>query len=201
MESDHNPMQKFRKWFYEADELFCENEANAMALVTVGNCGFPKSRMVLLKKYTWEGFYFFSNYDSEKGKSIQLTPEVGLLFNWPNSKRKIYVKGKAEKISSVESENYFQQRPLGSQLGAWSSNQSQVISSSSFLEEQFKAYELLFKNKTVPKPDNWGGYLVKPISIEFEQTHDSLFDRETYILNSSYIWEQSKAYFFNSCFF
>ncbi|MFT5891167.1 MAG: pyridoxamine 5'-phosphate oxidase [Dokdonia sp.] len=188
---DHNPMQHFQKWFYEADELYKELEPNAMSLTTIGVDNYPKSRMVLLKKYTWEGFIFFTNYESDKGLAITLNPEVYLLFNWTNSGRMIQVSGKAFKISKALSSNYFDLRPRDSKLGAWVSQQSQVIASRRVLENDFLKYENQFKNKEVPKPEFWGGYLIKPTEFHFHQTQDQEFRcQESYYLKEDYSWSK-----------
>ncbi|SEL09556.1 Pyridoxamine 5'-phosphate oxidase [Aquimarina amphilecti] len=164
---DHNPIEHFQKWFYEVDKIDSENETNAMFLSTMGLDGFPKSRIVLLKRFTWEGFMFFSNYNSEKGKAIANDNKVSLLFNWVNSKRQILILGRAEKLPRNMSEGYFESRPEGSKLSAWVSDQSEIINSRNVLEERLKKYEIQFQNKEIPKPDHWGGYIVKPFCLEF----------------------------------
>ncbi|SHG54586.1 pyridoxamine 5'-phosphate oxidase [Winogradskyella jejuensis] len=190
--SSYNPMQHFQKWFYEADGLFDEREPNAMSLSTIGEDGFPRSRMVLLKKYTWEGFIFYTNYNSEKGKAIAHNPSVCLLFNWIKSSRTIQIQGSASKISVSESSNYFQSRPRGSQLGAWASQQSRIVESRTFLEDRLRKFEQEYKGKDIPKPNHWGGYLVKPKTIEFIETEDnSIQKEEIYHLEADYNWSKS----------
>ncbi|WP_051336390.1 pyridoxamine 5'-phosphate oxidase [Aquimarina latercula] len=164
---DHNPIEHFQKWFFEVDKSYPEDETNAMILSTKGLDGFPKSRVVLLKKFTWEGFLFFTNYNSEKGKAIANDSKVSLLFNWVNSKRQILILGRAEKLSENISEGYFESRPEGSKLSAWVSNQSEVIVSRNVLEERLKKYRIQFRNKEITKPDYWGGYIVKPHYLKF----------------------------------
>ncbi len=164
---DHNPIEHFQKWFFEVDKSYPEDETNAMILSTKGLDGFPKSRVVLLKKFTWEGFIFFTNYNSEKGKAILNDNRVSLLFNWMKSKRRILVLGSAEKLSQNMSEGYFESRPEDSKLSAWVSNQSEVIVSRNVLEERLKKYRIQFKNKEIAKPYYWGGYIVKPHYLEF----------------------------------
>ena len=164
-----NPLQLFRIWFHEAKESDGIDEANAMSLSTLGKDEFPKARVVLLKDYSEEGFVFFTNYDSEKGQSILLNPKVGLAFYWPSLERQIIIKGIAEKLSEIKSDNYFNSRPRGSQLGALVSPQSEVIPDREFLENRLKNLEQEHKNTPIPRPKNWGGILVKPVQIEFWQ--------------------------------
>ena len=124
-----NPMELFQKWFLHADASEMVEETNAVTVSTIGKDRFPKSRVVLLKKYTWEGFIFYTNYNSEKGKAIEANNHVCLSFFWPALEQQIIIKGKAEKISENLSDGYFESRPDGSKLGAWASNQSEVVNS------------------------------------------------------------------------
>lgn len=182
---DLNPMQQFRTWFHEVLDSGGVDEANAMTISSISEDGFPKGRVVLLKKYDEYGFYFYTNYNSEKGKAITKNNKVSLSFFWPNLERQIMIKGFAEKISETESINYFHSRPKGSQLGAVVSPQSSVIKSRDILEENLVKLEKKYENKVVSKPDNWGGYIVKPISIEFWQGRaNRLHDRIRYVLEN-----------------
>ncbi len=180
---DENPMMQFQKWFYETEEFGGVEEVNAMTVSTIGLDGFPKSRIVLLKKYDEYGFTFVTNYDSEKGKALLQNPQVCLSFFWPSVERQVIIKGIAEKQSEAYSEGYFHSRPKGSQIGTVVSLQSTVIPNREFLDEKLKSLEAEYKNIEVPKPENWGGVLVKPISIEFWQGRaNRLHDRIRYTL-------------------
>lgn len=185
-----NPMELFQKWYYEVEASQTIDEPNAMTISTLGLDGFPKSRVVLLKKYTFEGFIFYSNYNSEKGKAIDADPRVCLSFFWPNMERQIIIKGTVEKIAKNLSDGYFESRPEGSKLGAIVSNQSSVIPSREVLEVELKKLEEKYKGKEIERPDYWGGYLVKPVSIEFWQGRDNrLHDRIRYTMQSDYNWK------------
>jgi len=184
-----NPMELFQKWFYEAEESGQE-EANAMTVSTIGKDNFPKNRVVLLKKFTWEGFLFYSNYNSEKGKAIQQNPNICLSFFWHGMERQIIIKGVAEKTSENISDGYFESRPDGSKLGAWASEQSSVVSSREELETSLQSLEDKYKNKEIPRPSHWGGYLVKPVSLEFWQGRPNrLHDRIRFTLQENFDWK------------
>lgn len=181
---DANPMMQFQKWFYEVEEFGGVEEVNAMTVSSIGLDGFPKARVVLLKKYDEKGFIFYTNYESEKGKAILANPHICLSFFWPSIERQVIIKGIAKKIESNISDNYFHSRPQGSQLGALVSPQSQVIESRSYLENNLKDLEQEFEGKEIPRPENWGGFLVEPVSIEFWQGRaNRLHDRIRYTLN------------------
>ena len=190
---DSNPFNQFKSWFTEADESDLVEEANAMTLSVIGLDGFPKSRVVLLKSYNTEGFVFYTNYESEKGKALKANPNVCLSFFWPHAERQIIIKGKAFKISAQESDRYFYSRPKGSQLGAVVSPQSQRIKDRQILEDRLKDLQQEYESKDIKRPENWGGFCVSPISFEFWQGRPNrLHDRFVYELFSKNKWNISR---------
>ena len=186
---DKSPFKQFEIWFNDAMN---ENlpEPNAFTLATVGTDMMPSVRTVLLKYFSEKGFVFFTNYDSKKAKQMENNPKVAALFTWLTLERQIKMEATVEKISKADSLKYFLSRPKGSQLGAWVSRQSEVISSRALLEQKFEEMKNKFLNKEIPFPSFWGGYILKPIKIEFWQGgEDRLHDRFLYEFKEDNSWE------------
>jgi len=185
-----DPINLFHRWFHEVEDFGGNEEVNAMTVSTFGLDGFPKARVVLLKKYNEEGFIFYTNYNSEKGKAIEQNPNICLSFFWHSAERQVIIKGIAEKTADIISDNYFDSRPDGSKLGAIVSNQSEVIPSREFLETNLKELETIFDNKSIPRPKHWGGFLVRPVEVEFWQGRaNRLHDRIRYSIQNDHSWK------------
>lgn len=179
-----DPIVQFEYWF---DEAMGANipEPHAFMISTVDAEGKPSSRIVLLRNADQNGFVFFTNYNSRKGHNIDVNPNVCATFFWHDLQRQVRVEGTIEKISATESDAYFATRPRESQIGAWASNQSEVLESREALEERTAELTLQYEGQTVPRPPHWGGYRIKPTAIEFWQGRASrLHDRFLYTLES-----------------
>lgn len=175
-----DPIEQFSVWFDEAVEKI-KTDPNAMILSTANREGKPSSRTVLLKGYDINGFVFYTNYGSRKGRQILENPHVSITFYWPELMRQIHIEGDAEKVSEEQSDAYFSQRPSASRMSALASSQSKVVESREALEKQLKEVEKKFGSGTVPRPDDWGGFCVKPMRIEFWQGRlNRLHDRICY---------------------
>lgn len=178
--AEAGPVDQFRKWWEEAvnSEI---SEVNAMTLATSSKEGRPDARIVLLKDFSDEGFLFFTNYQSRKGEELEENPFACLVFFWKELERQIRIEGSVIKASDAASDEYFSQRPVKSQISAWSSPQSKVISDRENLEKNVLKYEKEFEDGNIPRPPHWGGYILSPTAIEFWQGRRSrLHDRIRY---------------------
>jgi pyridoxamine 5'-phosphate oxidase len=186
---DPDPLKQFSNWFTAAIEAGIR-DVNALSLATVGADGKPSVRIVLLKGFDQKGFVFFTNYESEKGKQLAENPQAALGFYWIELDRQIRINGAVEQTSREESERYFHSRPLGSQLGAWASRQSEVIDGRRVLDARFAEITERYAGKPIPLPPHWGGFRLKPERFEFWQGRPNrLHDRFRYIRNAEGVWQ------------
>ena len=186
---DANPIRQFQAWFEEVRASgVSEQDSISMTLATASKDARPSARVVLLKSFDDRGFVFYTNYQSRKGRELRENPRASLLFYWSQVWRQVRIEGEVERVSAAESESYFQSRPLGSKLGAWASNQSEVVENRETLEAGFTEKQKRF-GAEVPRPEHWGGYRVKPDTIEFWQGRDNrLHDRLRYSLQEDGGW-------------
>jgi pyridoxamine 5'-phosphate oxidase len=190
-EIDSNPIQQFDKWFKDAlsAQLY---EPNVMTLATSDRFGKPSARIVLLKGFDQNGFVFYTNYDSHKGKELKENPQATLVFFWAELERQVRIDGVVSKVDAQVSDDYFHSRPKGSQIGAVASPQSTIIQDREILEEKVKELSAQFSESEVPRPESWGGYLVEPLEIEFWQGRPSrLHDRINYKMVDG-IWKTNR---------
>jgi pyridoxamine 5'-phosphate oxidase len=183
-EVPRDPMPLFQLWFDQAVQAQCP-EPNSMTLATADQAGNPSARIVLLKGADQNGFTFFTNYQSQKGRELAMRPQAALLFHWHELERQVRIKGIAEPVSATESDEYFHSRPAASRIGAWASPQSSTIPNREFLEQAEKRFQAEFGD-TPPRPEHWGGYRLQPTEMEFWQGRPSrLHDRIHYKLEGS----------------
>ncbi len=184
-----DPVLQFQAWWEEALQSEIA-EVNAMTLATASSDGLPSARIVLLKGFSERGFSFFTNYNSFKGQQLSENPRACLVFFWKELERQVRITGVVEKLTEQDSDAYFNSRPPGSRIGAWASPQSQVIESRQWLEANEHEVQQEFGNKAIPRPEHWGGYLVKPVCVEFWQGRlNRLHDRIQYMLNPDGSWK------------
>lgn len=187
-----DPFDQFEKWFNDAIEAKIDLP-DAMTLATATPDGIPSARMVVLRGFDKNGFCFYTDYDSQKGKELAVNPQAALVFYWRELDRQVRCNGKVEKMPSAESDAYFASRPVDSKLAVWTERQSIVISGREHLEENFEEAKLTYSDNNIPRPSHWGGYRLRPNMFEFWQGCPSrLHDRIRYTLNDDGEWEMSR---------
>ena len=188
-DADRNPFKQFQVWFDQALAAQLP-EPNAMTVATVTKSGKPRARIVLLKNFDERGFVFYTNYHSHKGQELADNPQAAIAFWWAELERQVRIEGRVLKVSDRESDEYFHSRPFNSRLGAWASEQSQVIESREVLEQGLQDLKTKYENQDIPRPPHWGGFRVIPTAIEFWQGRTSrLHDRLLYSLLDDGSWQ------------
>jgi pyridoxamine 5'-phosphate oxidase len=184
-----DPFRQFEQWLNDALAEKRIEQPYAMTLATATSVGTPSARMVLLRGFDERGFVFYTNYDSQKSQELAQNPQAALVFYWATLDRQIRVTGQVERVSASESNNYFAGRPRGSQLGAWASEQSQIIESRAILENKLKGLEVNYEDQLIPRPPFWGGFRVAPLTIDFwESCPNRLHDWFRYQRQSEGNW-------------
>ena len=186
---DANAIKQFKKWWDEAVNSKMD-EVNAMTLATASSDGLPSARIVLLKEFNDHGFIFFTNYESYKAQQLAENPKACLVFFWKELERQVRITGLIQKINNEQSDEYFNSRPEGSRIGAWASPQSRVIENRHWLDDKFNEMVSTMKGNEIKRPPFWGGYIVKPVVLEFWQGRPSrLHDRIQYTLDETGNWK------------
>ncbi len=193
LENASSPLEVFTKWYTEGKNLGLRNP-DAMVLSTASADHLPRSRVVLLKELRAQGLVFYTNYNSQKGRDLRANPNCTLLFYWDQLFRQVHFSGRVEKLTREDSVKYWRERPRASQLSQWVSKQSQPVHDRTQLQAELSSAEILFKDKEIPCPEHWGGYLFTPTYVEFWVGRDGRFhDRHTYQLVES-VWRGARLY-------